>query len=303
MITALAGANYFLIEQKLRNLKADYLKNNPDVQIETLQAISLSTDDLYGLLAGATLFSAKRFVILRSLGENKELAEQFLAIADKLPDELTLILVDKNLDKRTQYYKYLNKNADLQVFEELDENALTRWIIDYTAEVGGKISQADARFLVERGVSDQTSLSHEIEKLVLYQPEVSRGTILNLVEEEPKETVFTLLDQAFGGRQSQALLTLERLERSHQDPYQIFNLLIWQVNILTIVKTTKGGEGELAKTFGINPYVVKKSLNLSRNLEMKKLKQVVSQLAEADIKLKTVNPDPWRLLEKLILTF
>lgn len=105
MIHILSGPNSFLVQNELNKIRETFVKNNSASDIETYQAQALEPSALHGLLTSATLFSNSRLVIIKHLSENKPAAEQFLELIDSVPHEVTVVLVEAVLDKRSQFYK------------------------------------------------------------------------------------------------------------------------------------------------------------------------------------------------------
>ena len=95
----------------------------------------------------------------------------------------------------------------------------------------------DARYLVERVGTNQQLLANEIEKLALYDKDISKESIDLLTEETPQSTIFELLEAAFAGnhRKVQTLYAEQRAMKV--EPPQIIALLAWQLHILAIIKT------------------------------------------------------------------
>src|SRR5260370_1077233 len=78
--------------------------------------------------------------------------------------------------------------------KELDEEGLALWLVAAAKAQGGKLSPADARFLVARVGVVQQLLAGELEKLLLYAPEITQQTIEMLVEATPQSKIFDLLE-------------------------------------------------------------------------------------------------------------
>jgi len=303
MIMVLTGSNTFLRQQKLKQLKDEFAQKHGADNIERVSGQELEKEQLPNLLQGGSLFSSNRMVIIRSLSENKEIAEAFLDYLEKTPEEVQVILVEDQLDKRTALYKALKKQTDFHEFEELKEPELIKWATEYAKSLNGNLRNREARMLLEFVGTDQERLAHEIEKLIAYEPEISTKSIEELVERRPQSTVFQLLEYALSGQQNKANETLQNLEKAFEDPFQIANLLIWQVQALAVVKSAGlRSDSEIAKEARLNPYVVSKTKRLARETDKAKLNNIINQCAELDISLKSSGGSPWRLLEHTILS-
>ena len=64
-------------------------------------------------------------------------------------------------------------------------------------------------------------------------------------------------------------------------------MFIWQLHILALLKTYKGSLRDIYKELPFNPYVIDKSLKLSKNIALTKLKELINYLKVADLESKT----------------
>lgn len=302
MITTLTGPNTFTLRQELVKIRAEFENKYGESGIEIVDAETIEPQILPSLLQGATLFSTSRLVVMRNASKNKVVAEKLQDLLDTVSDDIHLVVVEDNPDKRTSFYKALKKETDFQEFLELDEHTLLKWVETTVKSEGGKISTSLSRLLVRYVGSDQIRLENEIKKLVAYQNEITEHLIDELVEKNPEETIFQLLENMLSGNTKKALEVLENLETAHEDPFQVVNMLIWQTHILAVVASAKDVlDNEIAKDFKINPFVVKKTRVVARRMNKAKLQSIVDSVASLDTTLKTSSVDPWRALETTLL--
>lgn len=302
MITVLSGSNSYALREMLAQVKQAFIDEYGAQGVEVITGEQLEPDRLGSLLGGATLFAANRLVIIKNLSENKPAAEKLLDLYKNIPNETHAVLVEGVMDKRTVLYKTLKKEADFHEFAELDEPAAVQWVQELVQKEGGTINSSDARLLVRSAGTDQSRLAHEVAKLVAYGSTVTAVSIEQLVEKNPEETVFQLLEYALGGKPARAIEVLEGLERAHEDPFQAANMLIWQTNILAVVAGAgEASDGQIAKEAKVNPFVVKKTRGLARRLSRQQLGSMLDAVAELDVRLKSTAADPWRALEHTVL--
>lgn len=297
--------NQFARAAELKRLVDDFTRKYSADGVEPYSGDELTAEVLANALGGVSLFAQHRLVIIRDLAQAKGLHDQFIQALKSISDEVTVVLVEPQLDKRTALYKALKKQTDFREFAEPSEQELQQWVSERVKELGGEISNPDARLLVQYCGSDQTRLGNELEKLVAYGTKITAESIAQLVEPNPADTVFTLLEQALGGQSSKAIQTMLGLERAHADPLQIASMLIWQAHIMALVHAAQDERvqsGVIAKDHKINPYVVSKSTRLISGLSLQKLRQIIERVAELDIQLKSSSYDPWRTLEHAVLS-
>ncbi len=219
-----------------------------------------------------------------------------------IPETTEVILIESKLDKRQSYYKYLKKETDFCEFPELDLNGLANWLVHEAKQQKGEISSSDARYLAERVGLNQQMLGNELEKLILYNPKVTRQTIDLLTDATPQSTIFQLLDAAFAGNTKQALHLYQEQRAMKVEPVQIVAMISWQLNVLAIVKAAGDRPSQtIAKEAKINPYVVTKSQGIARKISLAELKTLVKDLLDIDTKSKSTNLDTDEALQHYIL--
>ena len=236
------------------------------------------------------------------LSEQKLLAEELLRLQSQIPDEVHIIVMEGQLDKRTVFYKTLKKTADFYELSLLDELAATSWAQQYITQANQTADKRVLSTLIRFVGTDQFRLQNELDKFLAYGSEITAANIEKLVEKNPQDTVFQLLESALSGSSDKALRILDELERAHEDPFQIANMLVWQANIVAIVASAEQKpDAEVAKQAKLNPFVVKKTKNLVSKLTKAKIHNIINTIAECDIALKTSSTDPWRIMEQTVL--
>lgn len=301
MVYTLTGSNGYELGSFLSQLKSDFTSKYGEDGVENYSGEQLTPEVIANALGGISLFSLNRMVIIRGLIDAKEVIDQLLAHLKNVSDDVTLILIEPNLDKRTVLYKSLKKDTEFKEFGELSEAGILSWIQSEAKAAGGDIKPSEARLLYDYCGTDQLRLSNEIQKLVLYDPIITSINVELLVERNPRDTIFELLELALSGKGERSVNKLLSLEAAHEDPFQIASMLIWQTHILAVVQTSKGAsDGELAKIHKINPYVISKTKRLLASGSVTKLRQIVDTVAKLDITLKSNAHDPWRAVEQTL---
>ena len=169
--------------------------------------------------------------------------------------------------------------------------------------LGGKISSSDANYLIDRIGLNQAILASELEKLVLYDPKVSRESIDLLTEKTPQSKIFDLLDAAFGGNKVQALALYEEQRAQRVEPQAILALIAWQLHLLALAKYGAGkSSGQIAKDAKINPYPVTKAQSLARKIADERLVKLVNEAAQIDYDSKTSVVDIDEALKNFVIT-
>lgn len=303
MIVTLAGPNGFGLSGELRRLVDTFVGEHGGLALERLDGQETDFARMREALTALPFLSARKMVVLRAPGTNKQFTEKFEQLHSEIPEITDVILVEPKLDKRLAYYKFLKKHTDFRDFAESDQNGLARWLADTAKERGGSLSPADARYLVERVGANQQLLANELEKLLLYDPDISRQTIDVLTDETPQSTIFQLLEAAFAGNRRQAMKLYSEQRALKVEPPQIVAMLAWQLHVLAIIKTAGGRSADqIAQEAKINPFVIRKSQGITRNLSLAELKTLISDLLAIDVATKRSSIDPDEALQHYLLT-
>lgn len=291
-----------MLRDELRKLVDGFVAEYSDLGLERIDGDDAEYDRIRESLQSLPFLAARKMIVLRNPGANKQFVENAETLLGELPETTDVILVEPKLDKRQSYYKFLKKATDFREYNALDENGLARWLTQAATEQDGSLSASDARFLVERVGADQQLLAGELDKLLLYEPKISRANIELLTERTPQSTIFELLETAFAGNAKKSLELYAEQRAQKVEPQQIIAMLAWQLHILALVKTA--GErtpDAIAKEAKISPFVVRKSAAIARKLPLAKLKKLIASLLDIDRRLKSESLDADEALQNYLL--
>ncbi len=302
MIVTITGANDFGRKQAVTQILRDFVSEHGDMAVERLDGEDTTAERLRESVESLPFLTARKLVILQEPSKQKAFAEKIADILAAVAESTDLVILEPKLDKRSVYYKTLQKQTDFRDFPELDAQHLAIWTVAYTESRQGKLSSADARLLIDRVGGNQRLLQSEIDKLVHFSPHITRDTIESLTEPTPQSTIFELLDAAFSGNAARALQLYREQRALKVEPLAIIAMLAWQTHILTVVKA--GGSrsaDDIAREAKLSPFVVRKSQQITRKLTGQQLRSLVSDLLALDIRLKTVTIDADEALERYLL--
>lgn len=302
MITTLTGSNGFGLKGELDSLVLAFVREFTDMAVERLDGEEASYERMAGAASSLPFLTARKMVVLREPGKQKAFSEKIDDFLAGVAETTDVIIIEPKLDKRLSYYKTLKKKTDFREFGELDANGLARWASDYAKTLGASLGAGDARFLVERLGANQQFVASEVEKLALYDSQITRRTIELLTEPTPQSTVFELLEAAFGGHAARAQELYAEQRALKVEPQQIIAMLAWQLHVLALVKTAgQRTPDEIAREAKISPFVAKKTAAIARTISLADIKRLVTGLADIDVRLKTESLDPDEALQTYLL--
>lgn len=297
MITVLTGENSFEVTRALEKIVADFAG-----VAEKFDGDSLELAQLPDLLLGGTLFATERLVIIRALSENKQLWEVLPDWLERTSGDTHVVLVEPKPDKRTKTYKDLKKYAQVQEYNpwgDRDVMQAEKWVAEEAKRHGLLLDKKLAQQLVARVGMDQWLLFHAIEKLAVLDT-VTAEMIEQLIEANPTENVFNLLDAALRG-DTRKVSGMIRTLRLGQDPYMTFGLLGGQVFQLVALAASDKPSGEVAKDIGAHPYALGKLAPHAKKLGRSGTKKLARIFADADTAMKSTATDPWILIEQALI--
>ncbi len=302
MITTLTGSNSYALQTEADRLVSGFLLECGDMTLEKHDGEEVEFDRIRESLESLPFLSSKKMVVLRTPSVNKIFVDHAEKLLTALPETTDVIIIEPKLDRRLSYYKFLRKNTEFKEFSELDESSLAAWLVSQAKEMKSSLSHNDATYLIERLGGNQQMLANELTKLAIYDQTITRQTIDLLTVSTPQSTIFELLEAAFAGKTRLALKLYSEQRALKVEPQQIIAMLAWQLHILALIKAadTRSSE-DIAKNAKLNPYVVRKSQAIAYSLKFSELKQLIYEVMELDIRLKSQSIDADDALQTLLI--
>lgn len=303
MITTLAGENRFMVQAEIDQAVTKFLDQYDELGIERIDGDEATFERIQESILGLPFFTTNKLVIIRSADSNKQFLDSLEHIISTVPETTDVILVIPKVDKRAKYSKILQKSTEYKDVSMHDARSLAKWLVDTAKQENAQLSMNDAQYLVDRVGTNQAILHHELEKLILRDPNITRKTIDEMTDLLPQSTVFELLDAAFSGNHKRAMALYEEQRKLKVEPLAILGMIAWQLHILAIVASAKGkSPSDIAKEAKVHPFVVNKSANVLRHLSYAQLKDLISRTLALDIRLKSQPIHADDALQHLLLT-
>lgn len=292
MITFLTGENSFEIERAIGVIAADF-NGRP----EKINATNLELSQLPDILMGGSLFQASRLIIIRELSANRDIWPVFGYWAKKISPDIHLVLIESKPDKRTVTYKTLKTLCEVQEYQPFGERDVLmaeKWVRDESVRFNLKLDNQCISEIVRRVGHDQWQLFYAIEKLSLLD-NVTIQTVQDVIQPNQVENVFNLFETALRGDRiglKKMLVTLQATE----DVYKISALLASQAFQLAAIVSAENTDN-VAKDFGIHPYVVSKLEPIARRVGGVGVQKIIDIFTSTDLNLKASKNEPWTLVE------
>lgn len=294
-IRFLYGEDDYRRSQRVRFYKDAFAKKYPDGEINIMEA-SASLEDVRMAALTPNLFGGKRLVLLDQFWDS----DKFDAAAEcgfwndvaDMEDMVTVIMIEKTLDKRTKWAKGLLKGTYMtEAFDTLDEAEIVRWVIQYTQKNGGTILQKDAQYMVHRCGVDLWHLSHEIDKMIMSgDASINKETIDTQALPRPAAVIWDFLESVSKRQAEVAFVQLHKLIAAGESMYQILAMMMREARIHAQLRygAEQGMDNKtLATVTKLHPFVVQKTVALSRRFSAKKIEELYDGLWALDKDIKT----------------
>lgn len=306
MIYLFYGEDTYRLQKRLNEIMAAHQGAAGDINISKISEkydFSVIKNEAESL----PFLSDKRLLVVSNALKSKDkiLTTSLTKWLGTLTTENDLVFVeDEAPDQRTSLYKTLVKVGKIEIFAELKPFEAISWIkTQVTAKKATIEADADSLLQLYCG-SDLNRLSNEIDKLVDYDPDITKITVEKLVDAGFWGTIFELTDALSEKRSKKALdLLLKMLDSGEKEIYLV-SMLARQVRNLLIVKDLSEhrlSESEIVGKTHLHPFVIKKSLSQSRNFTKNQLLTLHGNLVGLDLAMKSTSTDPRILLQKFVV--
>ena len=287
MIIAFLGDNTHSKEEAAKEFIDGFLKLHGNVAIDKFAGEDITLSDLSDALSSIPFLSARRLVVVRDLGQNKDLAGNIEKIFEKVADSTDFVMIESTVDGRSKFFNQLKKLVEVREFSHLEGEALINWVIDQANNLGGTLDSSNAQLLIERVGINHQLLAQELRKLILYNPVISGYSIKQMTAYSPQSSVFAMLDAAFAGDIAKALLLYAEQRSLGMEPQLIMGMIAWQLHIVNIIKAAKDiTANQIASEAKLSPYVVRKNLTNAKRLSGLKVLSLLEKAIATDKLLK-----------------
>lgn len=306
MIHLIVGTDVY----KRRQIVHKLLAATP-LELEKFDGQNLTENQLADCIAGATLFSNERLVIISDLSANKPLWDKLADWTGRVSSDTTLILVESSVDKRTKAYKTITKAATLHVADPWTDRQTgdaVRWVMERAKALGMVLNNAQAGNLVARATAagerpgaytiDQQQLEGALQSLSVLDT-VTDDAITAVLPESSADNVFELMDVALGGNAARTMQLLHNLHAT-ADPYMTLGYVESQWTQLAALKVAGESPDALAAKIGASPYILKKLQKHAAAMTHARVSELTKLLASLDIKTKTTGVEPWVVVDRFI---
>ncbi|MBI2056352.1 MAG: hypothetical protein HYT37_03140 [Candidatus Sungbacteria bacterium] len=296
MIFVFHGKDTYHSRRALNAHIREYQNNNGSaLNMHRIDCEEEGVGDIKNLCGAESLFSAKKLIIAENFLHNGAEFENILPSVSAIAEtsDTTLFLweraIGKDLKKK---FSKLFAAAKVEEFEEYTV-AEKQKFIESEAEKRGIVLSREERerlFLCR----DAWGIINTLDMLMLGRDqENGKGAALPL-------QIFALGDTFHSASPGRALSTLFDLIRQGEDDFGVFGYISGHTRTLLIVKAFAEMREPLPASFGIHPFVIKKTAAIARNVPISEVIRSYTSFFEEDVRIKTGLTNPQHALASML---
>jgi DNA polymerase-3 subunit delta len=323
-VTFFYGPEDYLIDEEVQDLLNQTLpRRERELNFHLFRGEEASVPELIQTAKTLPMFSRFRVIVLHDADhiEKEELEPLLEYIRDPCP-ATRLILWGRTLGPWAKYTDDLEKAGRVKEHRRLKGKALVFWLVRRMEEMGKKLSEDAAGYIVEVVGDHLQDLQRSLEKAFLGVGEkqsVKLSDVEGFISEVKASTVFDLMD-AIGERNlEQALGILEKAMESKTIPFRkeeetskkmddpvplLLSMMAKQYRNIWRVKeiASKGREiTEAARELRMPPWNVRKLLAQAEHFSESSLRQGILKCHRTDLRIKRGRSQKDLLMEKLVI--
>jgi len=290
----LTGEDDYRLQERAKFYRTAFRKKYPDGEIEFFDE-GRGMKDLENAVLTPNLFGGKRLAVCEGFWDTEKFEQaeksQFFKKLPEFSDTCTLLVTESKLDKRLKVSKFLLAQARVEKFDPLDEIGVLTWIENYCVKNMGKISRHVAKKLLDRCGENLWNLSRELQKLITAgEGEVIESLIEELTLRHPKLEIWDFLGDLSRRNARGAIERFRNLLEGGSSIHQIFAMILREIRIHAMLRSSieqNFDSRKIALETKLHPFVVQKTLPLTREFSCKQIERMYDQLFVIDRRLKT----------------
>lgn len=305
MVILVHGEDGYRVAQKRDELVAAFRTkfDTAGMNVDMRDGATLSAEELSSAVRTQPFLASRRMVVVKGLLSRKgeKVMEPFVAAlgahdAEQLIVVLSDVIGDDTFSKhpvKKALGASLPKTAIVDYgFPPLAAGPLRAWIAEEAARVGRQIMTDAAELLAVSVGADLWRMSGEVAKLAAWRTDgpITRADVELLVERHLEENAFAFTDAVGAGDLRSGAALLERELAAGNDAFALLAMLIRQARLLAAARSLldggSGGPEALASSFGVHPFVAKKTCAQARALSADGIRRFHDALWEADSGIK-----------------
>lgn len=306
------GEEEYMKDSALGQLRAGLLTGPFAAMNETVLR-DPSADELIPCCETLPMLAERRLVVARDSSlltagreggrRTEKDADQIQAYLKRLPDTVCLVFFCRGKANGTRkIYKEIAKLGGVVQFEQLDHEALIKWIAREMKGYGKQVARATAEKLIFISGKELSTLKAEVAKVCAFAGDagtVEESDVEAVCTPTVEYRVFDLSDRVAEGRAAEAAKLMNELLRGGEQRLALLALLQRQYRSMLFASMLPDG-ANIAQALGIPPFAVRKLTAAARRFSRRDLKQAYDLCIRAEYMVKSGQMPEEGALERVI---
>lgn len=266
-----------------------------DFNFERLSAREVKAEWIINSLNTAPMMAEHRVIVVDDLEALSKEDQEKLAGYFQNPNPQThLFLVGEKVDKRTAFFKALEKTADVVEFKPIYENQLPRFVMEEARRLSLTIDASAATLLASLVGRDLGSLVSELEKLALFvHPEktIRERHVIDLVSAGLVDNIFQITNLIGSKKYAAAHALMTRMQEQGEAVVKVVALVINHFRKLLLAKShlekNPGDSQALPQILGVPSFFVKDYTGQIRLFSDDELKRIYQRLMDVSVQIRS----------------
>jgi len=304
-IVLVSGAETFLAERAIRQLR-DFLKlEDPSLEISDIQADNYAPGELL-TLASPSLFGEPRMIRVSGVEKCSDtFLDEAIDYLQNPADDTYVVLRHAGGVRGKRLLDGIRSGQgdgiEIVCAELKKDTDKYDFAVAEFRSSGKRVTTSALRALVAAFSDDLAELSAACQQLIAdATSEVTEVTVERYYGGRVETNAFKVADSAIAGRYGEALITLRHALSSGADPVPIVAAFAMKIRAMAKLFGVRGGSAQLASQYGMAPWQVERAQRDARGWSDEGLARCIEALAEADAGVKGATRDPVFALERLV---
>ncbi|MEE8836932.1 MAG: DNA polymerase III subunit delta [Eubacteriales bacterium] len=297
----LYGPEHYLRNGYKHALVSALLPEGDTMNFSRYEGEDISAHDIISQAETLPFFADRRVILLEDTGIFAKSAGELTDYMKNLPDYLVMIFSEEKVDKRSGMYKAVRKDGVVEEYGTQPADWLMRWIGARIGKEKKKIRRPVMERLMQITGTDMTNIDSELEKLLSYvmspdrptagedPDEITLADLEEILAPQLEDQIFDMIRAVASHHQKQALDYYYELLALREAPLKIMALLTREyLQLYHVSELAAEGRPQnvIATAAGIPPFVVRRSLEVSRLYKRGEIRAILDDFAatEEDVK-------------------
>lgn len=307
MIYVFLGKEKNIINKKIKEL-IDSLNINNIINIDYSES---SLNDILDEVCYVDLFNERKLLFVtdfsfKKIKENEE--KRFINYINANDDNVIIFkCIDDKLDERKKLTKILREKGNVTEIQKLDYKELHKYITDMFAKEKKNITFDQVKKILTLCEYNSDIAINETEKLLIYKSDdtdITNEDIDNVISKNYEKELFDFIDNVLKKDIGACFDSYKILKKSNVDEIILLDCLAKEFRLLFQVKSSyrKMNEGLMSKSFGVNPYTIKKIMPYINMYKNDEIINMIYKLSEMDSDIKIKGYDKNKVLELFLMS-